>query len=233
MHHPDHARAIQGARVTNLIRLESYKVKTAAKTKRIRVLVVDDESSMVRLLHATLDKIGHELMDVANNGQQAIEKAIKRRPDLILMDINIPEMDGVDAAKVILAEHACPLIFMSGLSVDETLERVRSVKAQGYLVKPFSPEQLRSAIDMAIHGFRRTSNAESEIALLRSELDTQKALEAAIARMQSHYGQDRERSMQQLQAMAKTRHCSLAEVARQTIAMLDQQQAGGKYDKDI
>ncbi len=232
MQKPSHASATQGTGVTNLIRLESFRTQLTGEPAKVKILVVDDEKGLLDLLRATIETMGHELMDIASNGYEAIEKAIRGRPDLILMDINIPDLSGVEAAKVILAEHACPLIFMSGLSVDETLARVSQVKAQGYLVKPFIAEQLRSAIEFALRDFQQASSASNEIAMLRDELDSQKVLDEAIGRMRRIYGHSREKSLEQLQAMAKTRRCTLIEAAQQTCQLLAQREESIRQSQD-
>ena len=218
---PPHSRP-PSIRVTNLIRLECLKAQQDGAGECLNVLAVDDEAGILKLLHATLQGIGHELLDVARDGREAVDKALRRRPDLILMDINIPAVDGVDAARRIQSEYSCPIVFMSGQSVGKTLPRLREVSANGYLVKPFSADQLCSAIELALMQYRRMLSAEAEVALLRNELETSKAIDAAVERMRQHYGSEREQALEQLQAMARGRRCTLARAARETVEMLDE-----------
>lgn len=209
-------------RVTNLIRLECYKAKDPEGDDSRRVLVVDDEGGIVKLLHAMLQAQGYELLDVARSGPEAVDKAVRRKPDVILMDIDLPGLDGIEAARGILDQYSCPLVFMSGLAVSRTLRKIMDINTQGYLVKPFSAEQLRTAIELAVMLHRRALAAETEVAMLRNEVESSKYIEAAVDRMNRHYDTDREQALEQLQAMANGRRCTLAHAARETIKMLDE-----------
>lgn len=208
--------------VTNLIRLECYKARKEEEEVALRVLVAEDEEGMVAILRVSLESMGHEVIDVAVDGMEAVEKTLRRKPDLVLMDINMPRKDGVEAADEILRSYACPILFTTGMTDAETLRRAQGVNAQAYLVKPFTGEQLRSAMQLALAQHRKNLAAEVEISVLKSELRDSKKIEEAVAIMIRRYGIEREDALEQLEAMARGRRCSLAQAASQTIDMLSE-----------
>ncbi len=118
--------------------------------KKIRpktILVVDDNFEVGDIIVITLRSLGHACVEVARGGKQALEMAVRLRPDLVILDINMPEMDGIETAENLNLLHPCPIIFSSGLSDSETMRRTLDIPCVSYLAKPFSPAQLREAVD--------------------------------------------------------------------------------------
>jgi AmiR/NasT family two-component response regulator len=117
-----------------------------------RMLVVDDERIVTRDLEEDLTQMGYEVVGVASSGEEAIVKAKSLRPDLVLMDIVMPgALDGIDAATEIIAELGIPVIFLTAYADEEFLNRAKRATAYGYIVKPAQSQQLRAAIEMALH----------------------------------------------------------------------------------
>jgi len=119
----------------------------------IRVLICDDEGLTALRYGATLKRLGYEVVGSAANGEQVLEAALRLRPDLILMDIEMPELDGISATRRITA--ACPtaIVVISAYSEPETVEAAMTAGASGYLVKPVTDDQLEPAIHGALTRF--------------------------------------------------------------------------------
>ena len=125
-------------------------VKTNYKTDRPRkILVVDDNPAVSKMIVMSLRRLGHFNIAIAGGGKEALEMVRRTHPDLILIDIAMPEMDGIETARKLILLHPCSIIFSTGLWDNETLQRSREVPNSAYLVKPFSPAQLQAAVQLA------------------------------------------------------------------------------------
>lgn len=117
-----------------------------------RILLVEDEKLVARDEQQMLETLGYEVVDIASTGNEAVEKALSLKTDLILMDIRLKgEMDGIDAAGKILEQSSVPIIYLTGHSDDETLKRARRTQPYGFITKPFETKLLRSAIETALY----------------------------------------------------------------------------------
>jgi response regulator NasT len=110
------------------------------------ILVVDDNSAVAELIMLTLRRLGHACVEIARGGKEALEIATRIRPDLVIMDIDMPEMDGVETAQHLNLLHPCPIIFSTGLCDNKTMRRARDIPSVTYLIKPFSANELYSAV---------------------------------------------------------------------------------------
>ena len=114
------------------------------------VVVADDDRTMAELLATNLARLGHRVVGVASNGMEAIELALEMRPDVVIMDIQMPVLDGLEAAAQLLSTHRIPIVLSTGLSDVRTLNRAADLNVISFLVKPFSPAQLKVALHLAI-----------------------------------------------------------------------------------
>jgi CheY-like chemotaxis protein len=114
--------------------------------RRRNILVVDDNSAVAKMIVITLRRLGHACVAIAAGGKEALEIAARIRPDLVIMDIDMPEMDGIETARRLSALNPCAIIFSTGLCDQKTLHRTREMRSVSYLVKPFSPAQLQAAV---------------------------------------------------------------------------------------
>jgi AmiR/NasT family two-component response regulator len=205
--------------IENLIRLESYKA-TEALPSSLSVLVADDEPLMVELISRTLKSLGHEIVATADNGETGVQLARKHRPDLIILDLMMPELDGIQAAQQILAEMSVPIILSTGCTNEATLQRVKKANIQFYLVKPFHKEQLKSAVTMAIMHHQAKLASEAKIAALQNELEVVKTVDRAASLLMEKFRIDRKEALEKLEAAARARTCSLLDAARAIVVTL-------------
>jgi len=121
-----------------------------------KILVVEDEVAVALELEESLTREGYEVVGVARSGEEAADMARRFRPDLILMDIVLKgEMDGIDAAGKIRQELDIPVVFLTGHSQEELIDRAKSTKPYGYILKPLHKGQIRAAIEIALHNKER------------------------------------------------------------------------------
>lgn len=114
------------------------------------VIIADDDAPMITLLTTSLRRLGHKILASAKNGKDAVDLAAQFKPELMILDVEMPVLDGIEAAKQILAVRDVPIIFSTAAVDDRTMAKLRGFKFGAYLVKPFSPAQLKAAIHVAV-----------------------------------------------------------------------------------
>lgn len=206
--------------LSNMIRLETYK---AHKDTSLSVLVADDELRMLHLLTITLKSLGHEVVGTADNGEDAVSLAVQHKPDLIILDLEMPRLNGFDTAEKILDQLSVPIIISTGKSDVESLERAQGLEIQAYLVKPFSKAQLNSSISMALAQHQKMVAAKVKIAALTNEIELVKAVDLAVSLLMEKFRIDRKEALEKLETAARVRNNTLAEVAKAMIATLSPQ----------
>lgn len=143
-----------------------------------KILIAEDENLVADSLKVFLTKTGYDVLAVVPSGEEAIRLAGDKKPDLVLMDINLAgRIDGVDAARVIYATYNVPIIFLTAHSEDEMLERVKEANPYGYILKPFVAAELKSAILLAMHRHKSESEINRKIRELE---DANKQLKARV-----------------------------------------------------
>lgn len=124
------------------------------------VVVADDDRTMADLLATNLRRLGHRVVGVAWNGREAVDMTLKLQPDVVMMDIHMPVLDGLQAAREILGKRLMPIVMSTGMSDARSLHRAVDLHVISYLVKPFSPAQLKVAVHLAVAQFKVYANSE-------------------------------------------------------------------------
>jgi response regulator NasT len=138
--------------------------------RELSILLTEDDADVARYLTTVLKSLGHRVSAVATDGAQAVRLAKELNPDLVIMDIDLPEMNGVMAAKIILERISVPVIISTGRTDSDALESTRELNIQAYLIKPFSAVQLKSAITIAVSQYRLHDQAQRKISELSGAL---------------------------------------------------------------
>ena len=180
----------------------------------LSILLVDDEESVIEMMSAVLQGFGHKIVATAGNGLEAIRLAAEKQPDLIIMDVGMPGMDGITVAEKILAVQSVPIIIMTGVTREEAMDRASQLEIQSYLIKPFGKEQLQSAIRLAVVRHHNSQAARKKIEELTDEIEMSKIISRAVELLIGKFGIDRSEAMEKLEAAAQARSCSVAEAAK-------------------
>ncbi|MDN5812852.1 MAG: response regulator, partial [Micrococcaceae bacterium] len=144
-----------------------------------RVVVAEDET-LIRLdIVEILTGEGFEVVAEADNGEKAVDLVREHRPDLVLMDVKMPVMDGISAAEIIVKERIAPVVLLTAFSQKELVERAREAGAMAYVVKPFSPNDLIPAIEIALSRHEEVIALEREVDDLQEQFATRKLVERA------------------------------------------------------
>jgi response regulator NasT len=145
----------------------------------IRVVIAEDEAIIRLDLKESLEEEGYEVVGEASRGDQAIDLVRDLRPDLVILDIKMPGVDGLTAAKTIADERLCAVLMLTAFSQREIIEEARDAGALAYLVKPFQKNDLIPAIEVAIGRFRELQNLDGEVDALGEQLETRKLIDRA------------------------------------------------------
>ena len=191
-----------------------------AGRKPLAIMLADDEAPVIEMLSTMLTSFGHNVAGVANNGPDAIRLAAELKPDLIIMDVGMPGMDGVTVAEQILAAQSVAVIMVTGVTREEIVERASRLQIQSYLIKPFSKEQLQSAIRLAMVHHHNARESAKKIKELTSEIEVSKIINRAVELLIGKFGIDRSEAMEKLEAAAKARSCSVSDAAKAISATL-------------
>jgi two-component system, response regulator PdtaR len=195
-----------------------------------RVLVAEDES-LIRLdLAEMLAEEGYQVVGEADDGATAVRLAEELRPDLVVMDVKMPVLDGISAAERIVSQRIAPVLILTAFSQRELVERAREAGAMAYLVKPFAKTDLVPAIEMALSRHEEIAQLESEVADLTERLQTRKLVDRAKGLLQTRYGLTEPDSFRWIQKAAMDKRTSMREVAQVVIA---ETIAGAQGDEDV
>jgi AmiR/NasT family two-component response regulator len=182
-------------------------------TETIRVLIAEDEA-LIRLdLKEMLEEEGYTVVAEVGDGQQAVDRATELRPDLVILDIQMPVLDGLSAAEQIAGARIAPVIVLTAFSQRELVERARDAGAMAYLVKPFSKNDLVPAIEVARGRFAEMTALDGEVRTLEERLETRKVVERAKGRLMADQGMTEAEAFRWIQRTAMNQRTSMKALA--------------------
>ena len=192
----------------------------AEQTTQRRVVVAEDESLIRMDIVETLRDKGFDVVGEAGDGNKAVELAFALKPDLMVMDIKMPDLDGLSAAEKI-AELKIPVVLLTAFSQQELVTRAAEVGAMAFLVKPFSPQDLLPAIEIALSRHAQLVALETEIQDLGERLETRKLVERAKAVLSEKMKLTEPEAFRWIQKASMDRRLSMADVSRTVLDQLN------------
>ena len=183
----------------------------------VRVVVVEDES-LIRLdLVEMLTEAGYEVVGQAGDGETGVRLVRELRPDVVLMDVKMPVLDGVSAAEALAADSIAPIVLLTAFSQSDLVQRALAAGVQGYVVKPFTLSELRPAIEIARARFAEVHDLRNGVAALEERLEARKVIERARSALQTQFGWDEQTAFAWLQRAAMDGRIPMADVARRVL----------------
>jgi response regulator NasT len=183
-------------------------------TTPLRIVVADDELDMRDYFRKLLPRLGHTLVAAAETGEELIDLCRAHRPDLVITDIKMPGLDGIDAALKIYDEIPIPIILVSAYSDSQLIERAEADHIMSYLVKPIKQSDLEPAIGLAVRRFEQLEALRREASDMRQALEDRKIIERAKGVMMKELGLSEPEAFRRLQKTASAKNLKLIEVAR-------------------
>ncbi len=188
-----------------------------------RILVAEDEA-LIRLdLVELLSENGMQVIGQASNGEEAVELARSLRPDVVVMDVKMPKLDGISAAELIAGERIAPVVILTAFSQRELVERASEAGAMAYVVKPFDSSDVVPAIEIAAARFAQILAVEAEVSDLQDRLASRKAVDQAKGLLQEALGLSEAEAFRWIQKTAMDLRKSMREVAE---GVIDHNKAG-------
>jgi AmiR/NasT family two-component response regulator len=182
-----------------------------------RVLIAEDEA-LIRLdLREMLVEEGYDVVGEAGDGETAVRLAEELKPDLVILDIKMPIMDGLAAAERIAAARIAPVVILTAFSQRDLVERARAAGAMAYLVKPFQKSDLVPAIEIAISRYSEVAALEDEVASLTDRLETRKAVERAKGLLMVTYSMTEPQAFKWIQRTAMDHRMTMRQVAERIV----------------
>jgi response regulator NasT len=180
---------------------------------RLRVVIAEDEALIRMDLAEMLVEEGYDVVGEAPDGELAVSLAEQHRPDLVILDVTMPRLDGIAAAERIAGQRLAPVVMLTAFSQRDLVERARDAGAMAYLVKPFTRSDLVPAIEMAVSRFAEVQQLEAEVADLTERLETRKAVDRAKGALQERLGLSEPEAFRWIQKTAMDLRLSMRQVA--------------------
>ncbi len=187
---------------------------SAEQVAPVRRVVIAEDEALIRLdLAEMLAEEGYDVVGQAGDGQTAVELAEQHRPDLVVLDVKMPKLDGIAAAQRIAEQRIAPVVILTAFSQRDLVDRARDAGAMAYLVKPFNKGDLVPAIEMAVSRFAELQMLEAEVADLTERLETRKAVDRAKSVLQKQLELSEPDAFRWIQKTAMDLRLSMRQVA--------------------
>ena len=193
----------------------------AAPSSTKRVLVAEDEAIIRLDLAEMLGEAGYDVVGQAGDGEQAVAMALDLKPDIVIMDVKMPVMDGITAAEQIGKERICPVVMLTAFSQTELVERARDAGVMAYVVKPFTASDVTPALDIALSRWSELKALEAEVADLGDRLETRKAVDRAKGVLMTKLKISEADAFRWIQKTAMDRRMGMREVADAVVAGME------------
>lgn len=186
-------------------------------TDSLRIAIADDEGRIRDFLWQCLEHLGHRVISGARTGRELVEHCRTHRPDLVISDVKMPDMDGIDAASEIYRFLTVPVILLSAFHDDDLIQRASEKHVLAYLVKPIKEADLGPAIAVAMKRFQEFDTLRSEAADLKQALEDRKTIERAKGILMQRTGLPEPEAFRRLQKLASSKSQKLVDIARMIV----------------
>jgi response regulator NasT len=183
----------------------------------LRVLVAEDEALIRMDLVEMLEEDGYSVVGQAGDGETAVRLATELRPDVVMMDVKMPVLDGLSAAEQVVAARIAPVVILTAFSQRDLVERAREAGVMAYLVKPFQRKDLLPAIEMAVSRFTELVALEREVGDLSGRLEARKLVDRAKGVLQTEQGMTEPEAFRHIQRRSMDERRSMRAVAQEVL----------------
>lgn len=185
--------------------------------ERTRVVIADDESVIRTDLREMLTNLNYLVVGEAGDGKSAVQTARELKPDVVIMDIKMPDLDGIEAAKILTQEQIAPVLLLTAYSQRDLVDRAKEAGVVGYLVKPFREQEILPAIEIALARFQEFRELKKETADLQETLETRKVVDRAKGILMDQQGMTEQEAFRKIQKTSMNSRKPMKEVAEAII----------------
>jgi response regulator NasT len=197
--------------------IEEKNVAENAQTQSLRIVIADDEPIIRLDLKKMLEDVGYSVVGEAGDGAAAVEHARNLTPDILILDIKMPNMDGIDAAKIIAEENIAPVVLLTAYSQIDLVDRAKEAGVFSYLVKPFREADLLPAIEIAMSRWEQFQELNKQAKDAEDKLETRKAVDRAKGILMDQYGLKEQEAFRRIQVQSMNTRKSMREIAEAII----------------
>ena len=173
--------------------------------KKYKIVIADDEMIICMDLKEILEEAGHEVIGMASDGVEALKLVKEKKPDVAILDIQMPEIDGLQVAKLIAHDHIAPVVLLTAFGEEETIEKAKKSDVFGYVVKPAEERTLLPAIEIAVSQFQTKNEIVNKVKNMERELAARKVIERAKGLLMTNYGLTEEIAYKKMQQISMKR----------------------------
>lgn len=177
----------------------------------MRILIVDDESLIRMDLRDIIESCGHEVVAEGTNGVEALALCKKHKPDIILMDVKMPELDGIEAARQIGFHHEAPVVLLTSYSQQDLIDKARDSGVYGYLIKPVREEQLVPTLEMALGRYKSDAQLREKMAELEQSLEDRKIIQKGTGILMELYSISEVEAYNRIRTLSMNKQISIIE----------------------
>jgi len=185
--------------------------------ERVRVVIADDESVICMDLREMLSNLGYLVVGEAGDGRSAVNLARELRPDVVIMDVKMPDMDGIEATSVLTGDRIAPVVLLTAFSQRDLIDRAKQAGVVAYLVKPVKETDLAPAIEVALARFGEFREMEKEVDSLQEQLETRKMVDRAKGILMDSQSLSESEAFRRIQKMSMNTRKSMKEIAQAII----------------
>ena len=183
----------------------------------MRVLIVDDESLIRMDLRDIIESCSHEVVAEGTNGVEAIKLCKEYKPDIVLMDVKMPELDGIEAARQIGFHHEAPVVLLTSYSQQDLINKARESGVYGYLIKPVREEQLVPTLEMALGRYHSDAELREKMAELEQSLEDRKIIQKGTGILMELYSISEEEAYNRIRALSMKKRDSIVNICKALI----------------
>lgn len=188
---------------------------------RARIVIAEDDALTRRDLRETLEGLNYLVVGEAPDGRSAVSMARELRPDIVIMDIQMPGMDGIDAAKALTEERIAPVLLLTAYYDEAKIQRAKEAGVIAYLVKPFSESDLEPAIEVALSRYDELQTLDAEVDRLEDALETRKLVDRAKGILMDSQGLSEEEAFRKIQKMSMDTRRPMKDIAQAIVITHD------------
>lgn len=189
--------------------------------ERTRVIIADDESVIRADLREMLTNLNYLVVGEVGDGKSAVNLARELKPDVVIMDIKMPDMDGIEAAKLMTQEKIAPVLLLTAYAQRDLVDRAKEAGVVGYLVKPFREQEIVPAIEIALARFGEFRELEKEVGDLNETLETRKLVDRAKGILMDTQGLTEQEAFRKIQKMSMNTRKPMKEIAQAIVLAQD------------
>lgn len=186
-------------------------------TENYRIVIADDEALICMDLREMLEEAGHTVVGVGSDGVEALELVKVNKPDLAILDVQMPRLDGIQAAKMIAHDNLAPVVLLTAFGDEDVVEKAKKSMVFGYVMKPVEEKALFPAIQIAVAQFRQKNDMVNRVKEMERELASRKIVDRAKGLLMDFYKMPEEEAYRRMQQTSMKRGISLAEVAQKVV----------------